>query len=175
MCWQVNLDFCLTLGVHFKIRIWFSTLPSLSLARKTIWLIIKLQDEWYRGVWELVHAPSEEAMTEGWEKLMLQGCPSPLSGGRVFHRNPGWIIARLEKRGGERNPLLFTLKGKRDLYGARFSQETCFAALHSREHPFMNFLRQVRHGHWKREARNGTMKDKNGGAYHVWVFTPAAG
>ncbi len=31
---------------------------------------IQLQDEWYHGVWELVHAPSEEAVAEGWEKLM---------------------------------------------------------------------------------------------------------
>lgn len=31
---------------------------------------IHLQDEWYHGVWELVHAPSEEAVAEGWEKLM---------------------------------------------------------------------------------------------------------
>lgn len=31
---------------------------------------IRLQDEWYHGAWELVHAPSEEAVAEGWEKLM---------------------------------------------------------------------------------------------------------
>ena len=31
---------------------------------------IRLQDEWYHGAWELVHAPNEEAVAEGWEKLM---------------------------------------------------------------------------------------------------------
>ncbi len=31
---------------------------------------IHLQDEWHHGVWELVHAPSEAAVAEGWERLM---------------------------------------------------------------------------------------------------------